>query len=109
MYDHSRDLLSVALDYMKEMETVSINLSNIDYQSQRFAGVGYDKATVQGGVVNNTSTTDNSSRTVNVEFNPIFNIEGTTDLDETQLFSILNRAKTDMIAEVQHQILNNMK
>ena len=103
------DNLSVALDYMKEMETVSINLSNIDYQSQRFAGVGYDKATVQGGVVNNTSTTDNSSRTVNVEFNPTIQIEGTTDLDEVQLRGILDRAKTDMIAEVQHQILNNMK
>ena len=102
------DNLAVALDYMQQMEKVSINLSNIDYQSQRFAGVGYDKATVQGEIINNT-TTDNSSRVVNVEFNPTIQIEGTTDLDETQLISILDRTKQDMIGEVQRQILSNMK
>ena len=102
------DNLSVALDYMQQMEKVSINLSNIDYQSQRFAGVGYDKATVQGEIINNT-TTDNSSRTINVEFNPTIQIEGTTDLDEVQLRGILSDVKTDMIAEVQRQILSNMK
>ena len=102
------DNLSVALDYMQQMEKVSINLSNIDYQSQMYAGIGYDKATVQGEIINNT-TTDNSSRVVNVEFNPTIQIEGTTDLDEVQLRGILSDVKTDMIAEVQRQILSNMK
>ena len=98
--------LEVALSTMKELQTVTeqIAMPNIDYNSVRYAGVGYDSATVQGNIVN-----DNSN-VINVDFGGYtINVEGGASVDEEAIKSALDQSKKEIVAEVQGSILKYVK
>ena len=98
--------LEVALSTMKELQTVTeqIAMPNVDYNSVRYAGVGYDSATVQGNVVN-----DNSN-VINVDFGGyVINVEGNGTVDEKAIKSALDQSKKEIVAEIQGSIMKYAK
>ena len=95
--------LQTALEVMKELDKT---MSNIDYDSVKFGGVGYNAQ----AMTTNNNTTNNTNNNVTVELNPIYNVTANNNtLDEQAIMSVLEQSKDDMINEIENSILKYMK
>ena len=93
--------LEVALDTAQQLGRA---MENVDYNSIKYAGVGYDSATVQGNTTNN-----NTSNVINVDFNYQINAESGATVDEEAIANALAQSKQEIVSEIQTSILKYAK